>query len=149
MFLNDEDYYQLMITANDFFSYCQYRLNFNDCFINNEKTMGQHESVSRFYENIIGRSEAFSEKLFPVLTELFPEQTAGYTAHDLYLAVETLDGAVKTMDTAASHLEQAQYTRDAVVPAMDAVRAHADALETIVGARHWPLPTYQELLTSI
>ncbi|MBQ2749607.1 MAG: carboxypeptidase M32 [Clostridia bacterium] len=49
-------------------------------------SMGVHESQSRFYENIIGRSEAFSEKLFPILTELFPEQTAGYTAHDLYLA---------------------------------------------------------------
>jgi len=69
--------------------------------------------------------------------------------NDLYLAVETLDGAVKTMDTAASHLKQAQYTRDAVVPAMAAVRAEADALETIVGSKYWPLPTYQELLTSI
>ena len=53
------------------------------------------------------------------------------------------------MDAAASHLAQAQYTRDTVVPAMNAVRAQADALERIVGAKHWPLPTYQELLTSI
>ena len=36
MFLNDEDYYHLMVSANDFFSYCKYRLNFNECFINNE-----------------------------------------------------------------------------------------------------------------
>ena len=49
-------------------------------------SMGVHESQSRFYENIIGRSEAFSEKVFPVLNEIFPEQTAGYTARDLYLA---------------------------------------------------------------
>ncbi len=69
--------------------------------------------------------------------------------NDLYLATETLDGAVKTMDTAASHLEQAQYTGRVVIPAMNAVRAEADALEVIVGAKHWPLPTYQELLTSI
>ena len=34
-------------------------------------------------------------------------------------------------------------------PDLDAVRAEADALETIVGAKYWPLPTYQELLTSI
>ena len=49
-------------------------------------SMGVHESQSRFYENIIGRSEAFSELVMPVLEKLFPEQTKGYTARDLYLA---------------------------------------------------------------
>ena len=33
-----------------------------------------HESQSRFYENIIGRSEVFWEPLYPKLVELFPEQ---------------------------------------------------------------------------
>jgi len=53
------------------------------------------------------------------------------------------------MDVNAPMLAQAQYTRDVVIPAMNAVRAAADMLETIVGASHWPMPTYQELLTSI
>ena len=50
-------------------------------------SMGIHESQSRFYENIIGRSLAFAELVFPKLAELFPEQMAGYTAMDLYRAV--------------------------------------------------------------
>ncbi len=50
-------------------------------------SMGIHESQSRFYENILGRSKAFCSILFPKLQELFPEQMEGYTADDLYKAV--------------------------------------------------------------
>lgn len=50
-------------------------------------SMGIHESQSRFYENLIGRSCVFIEHIFPKLLELFPEQLAGYTAEDLYHAV--------------------------------------------------------------
>ena len=36
--------------------------------------------------------------------------------------------------------------RAGYVPAMQAVRAVVDELETIVADDHWPLPTYQEML---
>ena len=49
--------------------------------------MSIHESQSRFYENILGRSRAFCRLVFPKLQSLFPEQLAGYTAEDLYRAV--------------------------------------------------------------
>lgn len=50
-------------------------------------SMGVHESQSRFFENIIGRSEPFVEQFFPKLLELFPKQLAGVTPHEFYLAV--------------------------------------------------------------
>ena len=50
-------------------------------------SMGVHESQSRFFENIIGRSEPFIRAIFPKLQEIFPEQLAGVTAHNFYLAV--------------------------------------------------------------
>ena len=50
-------------------------------------SMSVHESQSRFFENIIGRSEPFIELIFPKLVSLFPEQFKGVTAHDFYLAV--------------------------------------------------------------
>lgn len=50
-------------------------------------SMGIHESQSRFYENIIGRSLEFIELIFPKMQEIFPEQLAGVTAYDLYRAV--------------------------------------------------------------
>lgn len=50
-------------------------------------SMGIHESQSRFYENILGRSKAFCRFLFPKLCSLFPVQMAGRTADEFYRAV--------------------------------------------------------------
>jgi len=43
-------------------------------------------------------------------------------------------------------LAHAKYARDAVIPAMAAVRAAGDKLEGLVADDLWPLPTYQEML---
>ncbi len=56
-------------------------------FLGGGVSMGIHESQSRLFENIIGRSEAFISLIFPKLRELFPEQLAKVDAHAFYLAV--------------------------------------------------------------
>jgi len=43
-------------------------------------------------------------------------------------------------------LAHARHSRDAIIPAMNDVRAVADKLEAVVAADLWPLPTYQEML---
>ena len=43
-------------------------------------------------------------------------------------------------------LAHAKYSRDAIIPAMNAVRVLGDKLETIVADDLWPLPTYREML---
>ena len=50
-------------------------------------SMGVHESQSRFYENIIGRSLPFVQAIFPRMQEIFPEQLADVTAEQFYRAV--------------------------------------------------------------
>ena len=50
-------------------------------------SMGLHESQSRFYENIIGRSLPFCRALLPVMQSCFPAQMQGVTAEGLYAAV--------------------------------------------------------------
>ena len=50
-------------------------------------SMGVHESQSRFYENIIGRSLPFVQAIFPRMQEFFPEQLSGVTAEAFYRAV--------------------------------------------------------------
>lgn len=50
-------------------------------------TMGIHESQSRFYENLIGRSLPFCKALLPVAKEIFPTQLSGVTPEMLYAAV--------------------------------------------------------------
>ena len=46
-----------------------------------------HESQSRFYENILGRSKPFIRFLFPKVAQLFPQQMKGYAWQDFYRAV--------------------------------------------------------------
>ncbi len=50
-------------------------------------SMSIHESQSRFMENYIGRSREFIGLIFPKMQELFPEQLAGVTPEQMYLAV--------------------------------------------------------------
>lgn len=47
-------------------------------------SMALHESQSRFYENIIGRSRAFSSIVFPYLRREFPLQLSGVTEESFY-----------------------------------------------------------------
>ena len=54
-------------------------------------SMSVHECQSRFFENIIGRSEPFIEAIFPRMQEIFPEQLKGVTAHDFYVAVNKVE----------------------------------------------------------
>lgn len=49
-------------------------------------SMGIHESQSRFYENLLGRSEDFVNYIFPRMKECFPS-LEGYTAEDVYKAI--------------------------------------------------------------
>ncbi len=52
--------------------------------------MSIHESQSRFYENIVGRSRAFCEMIFPKLCELFP-QLKERSSDDFYRAVNKVE----------------------------------------------------------
>ena len=61
--------------------------NIADTCLGTGVSMGIHESQSRLFENLLGRSRAFAGALLPKLRELFPEQTAGVSAEDLYRAV--------------------------------------------------------------
>ncbi|QMS84926.1 carboxypeptidase M32 [Candidatus Xianfuyuplasma coldseepsis] len=56
----------------------------NDTGLNGGASMGVHESQSRFYENVIGRSKAFWEAHYPKFQEIFPEETKDITADDFY-----------------------------------------------------------------
>ena len=49
--------------------------------------MGVHESQSRFYENLIGRSRPFVEAIYPKVQVFFPQQLGGVSAEHFYRAV--------------------------------------------------------------
>lgn len=50
-------------------------------------SLGIHESQSRFWENVVGRSRPFWERYLEPLREVFPEQLAGVSVDRFYRAV--------------------------------------------------------------
>ena len=65
----------------------------------------------------------------------------------LKTAIEKLDEARSKADqNDHGPREHALLCRDRVVPAMNEVRAEADALEHVVDDNYWPIPKYRELL---
>ena len=60
-------------------------------------TMGLHESQSRLFENLVGRSRAFVSFLYPTLREIFPDQLADVTAEEVWRAVNRAEpGLIRT-----------------------------------------------------
>ncbi len=54
-------------------------------------SMGMHESQSRFFENIIGRSPAFWEPLYEKLVSFFPEQLKDVTREQFVDAINKVE----------------------------------------------------------
>lgn len=54
-------------------------------------TMGKHESVSRFYENVIGRSKEYIQAIYPYFASEFSQEMHDVSAQDLYEGVNYVD----------------------------------------------------------
>ena len=71
---------------------------------------------------------------------------------DLAATIGELEKKIAALVKVSEHhaegdtLSHAKYSRDAIIPAMNAVRVLGDKLETIVADDLWPLPTYREML---
>ena len=64
----------------------------------------------------------------------------------LYTSINELDKFTASSSDYEDTLALAKYFKDTIIPTMDTVREHADALELLVGKKYWPFPTYSELL---
>ena len=53
-------------------------------------SLGMHESQSRMWENLVGRSQPFWRRFFPRLQELQPDSLAGYDVERWYREVNTV-----------------------------------------------------------
>ena len=74
------------------------------------------------------------------------------TLNKLCNGITTINDSIKALDAvhqkaeALDGQEQANVYAHEVVPAMDALRAAVDAMEEIVAADYWPVPTYDDIL---
>lgn len=64
-------------------------------------------------------------------------------------AKEVLRQALRNSELQQDLLKRAVIIRDSVIPAMHELRLSGDTLETLVGQDDWPMPRYQQLLTSV
>lgn len=71
---------------------------YNYSFVAGGVSMGIHESQSRFYENIIGRSQEFIFAIYPKLRELFPQQLEDVTPDMLFRAVNKVTPSLIRLD---------------------------------------------------
>ncbi|WP_442593921.1 carboxypeptidase M32 [Neobacillus sp. D3-1R] len=58
--------------------------------LRNGTSFGIHESQSRFFENMVGRSKEFWNFFFPTLQSYFPEQLKDITVDEFYRAINTV-----------------------------------------------------------
>ena len=60
-------------------------------YINNYVTNGMHESVSRFYENIIGRSREYIHLIYPKFIQIFKDEFSDVSEEELYEAINIVN----------------------------------------------------------
>jgi carboxypeptidase Taq len=53
-------------------------------------SLGIHESQSRTWENLVGRSKAFWQHFFPITRQLFPQALADVSLEDFYFAINAV-----------------------------------------------------------
>jgi carboxypeptidase Taq len=64
---------------------------YDDTFLHGGTSLGIHESQSRMYENMLGRSMAFWKLHYPKLVELFPKQLKGISVDEFYLYINQVE----------------------------------------------------------
>jgi len=67
----------------------------------------------------------------------------------MIMMLNHLEDVLEKSDRKRDILGKAVYYRDKIRPAMDQLRIIVDELETYVARKHWPLPSYAELLYSV
>ncbi len=64
-------------------------------------------------------------------------------------ALTNLEELDKEAEQKPEGKEQARFFRDAIVPAMEALRIPVDKLEMLVDKSAWPMPSYAELIFEV
>ena len=100
-------------------------------------------------ETIIAKREAL-ENPRCVITEQRLLREIGALTDSLAARLNALRTALERADCAAwSAQERADFYRDTIIPAMEALRESADGLEVLVAKDLWPLPSYGDILFSV
>ena len=100
-------------------------------------------SVIRYQTELAGNIAAL--KAAGIEGDLTMLKSVTALVNELSAALTSLNGAIAA-DAGHELTDEAKYALNTIIPAMGAVRAAADKIETVVADDLWALPTYQEML---
>jgi len=98
--------------------------------------------------DLLRQKKAYSGTLDCALEEHFLNSIAKLSAC-LLKKLAALESTVLESSQEREILDQAIFYRDKIYTAMSELRLAVDELETLVSKKHWPIPTYAELLYSV
>lgn len=64
-------------------------------------------------------------------------------------AVSALAAAEAKLGSFDDIIEQSEFVKDVIIPAMDDLRRYSDEAETVISKESWPFPTYEKLLFGV
>jgi len=70
-------------------------------------------------------------------------------SNKVYGCIEKLNKKLAEAKRNIDIAENALFFKDEIIPAMNEMRIYVDNMETMTGEKHWPYPTYGELLFKI
>ncbi len=98
-------------------------------------------------ETVLVMRQAFPAADTTVETALIAElSTLNASAWNRILELENKLSEARAI---TDHTQQAMYHKDVVIPAMNALRALVDKMETLTASSVWPMPTYGDLLFGV
>ncbi len=90
-------------------------------------------------KSVAGVECGFEEDMIRKLTAL---------SSNMYKRMLSLEELIELVPTGNGQAS-ADYYKDTIVPAMDKLRGVADEIETLVGEKYWPYPTYGKMLFAV
>ena len=85
----------------------------------------------------------------PCVTEESIVTLLSELSNGVFEKTQQLEAALYHTEQIPDIQAQAESYRDEVIPAMEALRKDADEIESLVGEKYWPYPTYGKMLFSV
>ena len=114
--------------------------------------MARKQIIPAGFDNIKELTDVAVGKQSLSLSVEYERKTIDHLSHlveEISRQTDVLQKRIAESQAYEDHQKKAEFYRDQVIPAMNALRQAADQLESEVGAKYWPYPVYSDLLFRI
>ena len=114
--------------------------------------MARKQIIPAGFDNIKELTDVAVGKQSLSLSVEYERKTIDHLSHlveEISRQTDVLQKRIAESQAYEDHQKKAEFYRDQVIPAMNALRQAADQLEPEVGAKYWPYPVYSDLLFRI